>query len=195
MIPEMHIVHWRNHAPWGSDSQVEQDLLLSKAVIQFYSDPHLTEAFAFRGGTAMQKLFYDPPARYSEDIDLVQIRSEPVGISIDAIRKIFDPWLGKPSRDFKPSRATLIYRFKAEMPPFQNMRLKIEINTGEHFTILKPVRRTLHCKSEWFSSKAEVLTYEVEELLGTKMRALYQRKKGRDLFDLATAINRFPKLD
>ena len=35
---------------------------------------------------------------------------------------------------------------------------------------------------------AEVVTYELDELLGTKLRALYQRRKGRDLFDLATAL-------
>ncbi len=39
------------------------------------------------------------------------------------------------------------------------------------------------------------MTYEVEELLGTKMRALFQRRKGRDLFDLAMALQHFPKLD
>ena len=31
-------------------------------------------------------------------------------------------------------------------------------------------------------------TYHLEELVGTKVRALYQRKKGRDLFDLYMAL-------
>jgi hypothetical protein len=47
----------------------------------------------------------------------------------------------------------------------------------------------------WFSGEPEVVTYTLEELLGTKLRALYQRKKGRDLFDLATALERLPSLD
>ena len=38
--------------------------------------------------------------------------------------------------------------------------------------------------SRWFTGAAKVLTYDLDELLGTKLRALYQRKKGRDLFDL-----------
>ncbi len=195
MIPPMILAHWRAKAPWSSDAQIEQDLVLTKAVIQLYSDPLLTDAFAFRGGTAMQKLFFDPPTRYSEDIDLVQIRKEPIGTSIDAIRKLMDPWLGKPRSDRKKDRFTLIYRFESEIPPVQRMRLKIEVNTGEHFTVLKPQRIPLHCESEWFKGKAEVLTYEIEELLGTKMRALFQRKKGRDLYDLAMALKYFPKLD
>ena len=143
----------------------------------------------------MQKLFFDPPTRYSEDIDLVQVRQEPIGDAIGAIRKLLDPWLGEPRRERKQSRVTLFYRFESEMPPIQRMRLKIEVNTGEHFTVLKPKRHQLRCESDWFSGHAEILTYEIEELLGTKMRALYQRKKGRDLYDLSMALNHFKDLD
>ena len=39
-------------------------------------------------------------------------------------------------------------------------------------------------KNGWFSGEAELTTYHFEELMGTKLRALYQRKKGRDLFDM-----------
>ena len=49
--------------------------------------------------------------------------------------------------------------------------------------------------SPWFRGSADLLTYELEELLATKLRALYQRSKGRDLYDLAAAVERFPKLD
>lgn len=164
MIPAMHLAHWRTKVPWVRDTQIEQDLVLTKALIQIYSDPHLAGAFAFRGGTAMQKLFFDPPARYSEDIDLVQIRAEPIGEAIDAIRKLLDPWLGVPSRERKQDRVKLIYRFESEMPPIQRMRLKIEVNTGEHFTVLEPKRLAMSCDSEWFQGEATILTYELEEL-------------------------------
>ena len=195
MIPAMHLAHWRKVAPWGSDAQIEQDLVLTKAVVQLYSDPHLTETFAFRGGTALQKLFFDSPTRYSEDIDLVQVRSEPIGTAIDSIRKLIDPWLGEPRRSRKQDRVTLIYRFESELPPVRPMRLKIEVNTGEHFTVLDYQRRSIQCESAWFSGNAETLTYKLEEMLGTKMRALFQRKKGRDLYDLSVALRHFPNLD
>lgn len=42
--------------------------------------------------------------------------------------------------------------------------------------------------NSWFSGSTDINTYSLEELLGTKMRALYQRKKGRDLFDLYYAL-------
>jgi len=44
--------------------------------------------------------------------------------------------------------------------------------------------------SRWFSGEAKIRTYALDELLGTKLRALYQRRKGRDLFDLWTAGRR-----
>jgi predicted nucleotidyltransferase component of viral defense system len=191
----MHLAHWRTKTPWGPDAQIEQDLVLTKALIQLYSDQYLAEAFALRGGTAMQKLFFALPTRYSEDIDLVQVRQEPIGTAINAVRKLLDPWLGEPRHERKQSRFTLIYRFESEMPPVQRMRLKIEINTGEHFTVLGQQRCQLRCENGWFSGNANILTYQLEELLGTKMRALFQRRKGRDLYDLAMTLNHFKDLD
>ncbi len=40
----------------------------------------------------------------------------------------------------------------------------------------------------WFSGECNLTGYELEELLGSKMRALHQRRKGRDLFDLYWAL-------
>lgn len=195
MIPNLAIDAWRENAPWIESNQVEQDLVLTKAIIQIYSDSLLRDGFAFRGGTAMQKLFLDSPTRYSEDIDLVQIRKEPIGPAVDAIRRHLDPWLGAPKRDRKTDRFTLLYRFQSETAPVKPMRLKIEVNNGEHFTVLPLQRKKIQAQNPWFSGEAEALTYEVEELLGTKMRALFQRKKGRDLFDLAMALARFSSLE
>lgn len=67
-------------------------------------------------------------------------------------------------------------------------RIKIEINTREHFSLRELERIPHRVESRWFAGQAPILTYALDELLGTKLRALYQRKKGRDLFDLATAL-------
>lgn len=76
-----------------------------------------------------------------------------------------------------------IYRFTSEFEEIR-LRLKLEINCKEHFNILEWVLFPYEVKSEWFSGKTQVRTYNLNELLGTKLRALYQRSKGRDLFDL-----------
>jgi hypothetical protein len=52
MIPRAFINEWREHAPWRIDAQVEQDLVISRALVDMYSVPELRERLAFRGGTA-----------------------------------------------------------------------------------------------------------------------------------------------
>lgn len=83
MIPRAHIMAWRSHAPWPTDAQVEQDLVLSRALVELYRNPSVARTVAFRGGTALHKLFFTSPGRYSEDIDLVQIDS---GANEDLLR-------------------------------------------------------------------------------------------------------------
>lgn len=64
------------------------------------------------------------------------------------------------------------------------MKLKIEINTREHFSVLGYSDQAFSVDSRWFAGRCTIRTYDLDELLGTKLRALYQRRKGRDLFDL-----------
>ena len=184
MIPADFISEWRSQAPWVESSQVEQDLVISRALVEIFDDDRLAEALAFRGGTALYKLHLTPGPRYSEDIDLIQKTAEPIGPTIDRLRGRLDSWLGDPKRTFKQGRVTLVYRFHSEDSPPLPLRLKVEINSREHFAVLGFERRQLGIRSRWFSGSSHVSTYALDELLGTKLRALYQRKKGRDLFDL-----------
>ena len=96
MIPEYCLTEWRQQVPWVEDYQVEQDLIISRALVDIYQQPLLKDKLAFRGGTALNKLFLTPPSRYSEDIDLVQLKAEPIGATVGAIRDALDHWLGKP---------------------------------------------------------------------------------------------------
>ncbi len=96
MIPRDYITEWRKQASWIRDFQVEQDLVIARTLVEMFSHPILAERFAFRGGTALYKLHLKPPARYFEDIDLVQLIPGPVGPVIDAMHEALDPWLGKP---------------------------------------------------------------------------------------------------
>jgi len=184
MIPQAHITAWRSVAPWPDDAQVEQDLVLTRAVIELFADQNLARTFALRGGTALNKLYVQQPSRYSEDIDLVQTHAVPAGAMLDAIRGKLDPWLGIPRRSRAEGGVTLLYGFNSEIPPIRPLRLKIEINTREHFAVLGFIRRQIAVHNPWFTGTADVTTYELDELMGTKLRALYQRRKGRDLFDL-----------
>lgn len=189
MIPRDYVNEWRERAPWNEDFQVEQDLVISRAMVEIFSDPVLAGALAFRGGTALYKLYLTPPARYSEDIDLVQVEPGPAGPLMDRLRSALDPWLGKAQWKQTRGRVTFVYRFWSEDVPTMRLRLKVEINTREHFSVLGFTKRAFRVDSRWYTGTADVATFELDELLATKLRALYQRRKGRDLFDLAIGLD------
>ena len=165
MIPRGHILDWRSEAPWPREAQVEQDLVISRAVVEIFSHPLLREALAFRGGTALYKLHLKPAARYSEDIDLVQTRAEPAGAMMDALRDTLTPWLGKPQWKQTEGRVTFGYRFRSEgMPPIP-LKLKVEINTREHFSVYGLQRVPFSVSSRWFSGSCIALPSEPEPLI------------------------------
>jgi predicted nucleotidyltransferase component of viral defense system len=188
VIPRDYILEWREQAPWPQDFQVEQDLIISRALVEIFSHPLLHDALAFRGGTALYKLHLKPAARYSEDIDLVQTRAEAAGPMMNALRDVLDPWLGKPQWKQTDGRITFVYKINSEDAPPVPLRLKIETNTREHFSVFGLKEIPFAVDSRWFEGSCSVHTYALDELLGTKLRALYQRKQGRDLFDLAIAL-------
>jgi len=188
MIPKRYIDEWKENAPWPIDAQVEQDLIIARALVEIFSDDLLKNSLAFRGGTVLHKLYLQPQSRYSEDIDLVQINSEPINPILKQIRERL-AFLGT-KRTVKQHihNNTIIYRFDTEDVSVPIMRLKIEINTREHFNVLGLKQIPYKVENGWFSGECMLTGYELEELLGTKLRALYQRRKGRDLFDLYWAL-------
>ncbi len=194
MIPQAYITEWANHVPWQTNEQVEQDLVICRALVEIFSDKWLAESLAFRGGTALHKLYLQPQPRYSEDIDLVQIRPEPIKETIQRLQERLS-FLGTGSVDQKQSNNTLKYKFESEFPPVQTLRLKIETNCREHFTVLGYKQFPFEVKSLWFNGSCNLTTYQMEELLGTKLRALYQRRKGRDLYDMHKALVDVPDMN
>lgn len=184
MIPTAYITEWQQTAPWSHPDMIEQDLVICRALLELFSNEHIAQYLAFRGGTALYKLCLVPAARYSEDIDLVQVDAEPIGSTLDQVRAILNPWLGKPKYDARDQSFRLTYRFDSDTGT--PLRLKVEINTREHIGDL--VSMPFSVGSRWFSGTANIQTFSLPELLGTKLRALYQRRKGRDLFDLDYAL-------
>lgn len=188
MIDRASILQWNEQAPWGDPAMVEQDLIISRALIDIFSDEFLAGQLAFRGGTALHKLYLLPQARYSEDIDLVQINPGPIKPILFRLGEVLS-WM--PDRVTKPKRYnnTMLFRMQSEIPPVQPIRLKVEINCYEHFNVLGLKKVPFKVSSDWYKGECNLTTYALEELVGTKLRALYQRKKGRDLFDLQVALD------
>lgn len=194
MIPQSFIMEWSQRVPWQSFEQVEQDLVICRAMVEIFSDENLASSLAFRGGTALHKLYLTSQSRYSEDIDLVQIRPEPIKEIVRKLQKSVS-FLGNSSVEPRKDGFRLKVGFESEYPPIQKLRLKVEVNTREHYTVMGYSPTTFEVNSSWFRGKCVINTYRLEELLATKLRALYQRRKGRDLFDLFVALSQHPDID
>ena len=118
MIPQDYITAWSRVAPWASQRQVEQDLIISRALVAIFSDPFLRGELRFRGGTALNKLHFPAPLRYSEDIDLVRTTAGPISPLLDRLHDVLDPWLGKPRFDQSPVAPKLKYTVECRRQRF-----------------------------------------------------------------------------
>jgi len=152
MIPESAIIEWRSTVPWSEDAQVEQDLIICRALIAIYNDAFLSRRLAFRGGTALHKLYLTPQSRYSEDIDVVQVTPEPISKTIDRLREVLS-FLGEPRVKQKKSNNTLIFRVESSTTPIVPIKLKIEINCREHFHVFDLKTLPFSVSNQWFTGK------------------------------------------
>ena len=148
-----------------------------------FNAPALKEKIAFRGGTAINKLLFKQPLRYSEDIDLAQTQAEPIGATVDSIREALS-WLGKSNREQAGHSMHLVFKFAPEADSRAILKLKVEINTREHKPLFGIRSYPFAVKSDWYQGTTEIASFDPEEIFGTKLRALLQRRKNRDLFDL-----------
>jgi predicted nucleotidyltransferase component of viral defense system len=196
------IIAHQLEVPWPNQRQVEQDMLLCRAMTALFSDDFLKTQIAMRGGTLLHKVYLAPASRYSEDIDLVVIGSRPDEHIGKAIKRVLIDVLGRPSNSaweavklavrnvVKPSR---VLRVTYHVPSIADPRGKpleivVEANATER-TPYRPVEKLPF--SYPFREQNDSVTlngFEIHEMLGTKMRALFQRKRGRDLFDLYWAL-------
>jgi predicted nucleotidyltransferase component of viral defense system len=195
MIPAQNIVAWSNIVPWADQRQVEQDLIICRALVNIFTDESLREALRFRGGTALNKLHFPEPLRYSEDIDLVRTSAGPIGPILGRLRTVLEPWLGRAQFDQSPVAPKFRFRVAAEDGSDVPIRLKVEINTREIEAYDPPHVIPLRVENPWFTGEAAIPTFSREEMLATKLRALLQRDKGRDLYDLSHALETFHDLD
>src|SRR5690554_5261500 len=157
MIPRPYIAKWQEHAPWKEFAQVEQDLIISRTLVEIFSDGFLRENLAFRGGTALHKLYLNPAARYSEDIDLVQIKPGPIKPIMERLNEVITFFEEKRATQVRGHGAKALYRFTSEYEEIR-MRLKLEINCKEHFNVL-PWVFPFEFKRDWFTGSAHIRTY------------------------------------
>jgi predicted nucleotidyltransferase component of viral defense system len=196
MIPTMNIVAWGRAVPWVAQRQVEQDLIICRALVEIFSDDFLSKQLRFRGGTALNKLHLPKPLRYSEDIDLTRTTEGPLGPLLDRLRELLQPWMGQAHYDLGLIGPSLTFTMEAEDKTSKvPIRVKVETATRERIAYDGSQTVPFTVKNPWFTGSANIQTFSKEEILATKLRALLQREKGRDLLDLSHAHAVFADLD
>lgn len=188
MIPRDSIVEWGVTHPWPEFDQIEQDLLLSKSIIEISNDEILGDELALRGGTAFHKLFLPKPFRYSEDLDYVRTTEGGVGEIMTRLTEL-GTRLGFNVKTRFGKYPKVIWRFTSEsgLPG----KIKIEINTFERSPMYGFDYIEHDIQSSYYTSKTSVKTFKAPELVASKIRALYQRSKGRDLYDIWLALTEY----
>lgn len=185
MIPNSHIAHWAHEHPWPTADQVEQDLLLAQGICEIAADPLLGKELVIRGGTAFHKLFLPKPYRYSEDLDYVRTTAGGIGDIMKRLTSLGRS-LGYEVKTEMGMHPKVFWRYAAESGA--KAKIKVEINTFERSPALPLMNMPMSVTSPWCEYAQDIPTFQAEELVATKLRALYQRSKGRDLFDLWLAL-------
>ncbi len=197
MISARELAQWRTQAPWSSDLMVEQDYLISQVVAAIFEDKFLSGQVAMRGGTVLHKGHLAPASRYSEDIDLVLVGDRPVRHIQKALARVVAPILGEPTESViasiqlavrnlvaKSKIIRIVYTYDPASTEAALAQLKLEVNFNENRSFFDLVPIQIAVPTEQGIRQVDVVSYDLDEMLGTKLRALLQREHGRDLFDL-----------
>ena len=191
--------------PWAAQYQIEQDLLLCRAMAALFNDEFLSGQIAMRGGTLLHKVHLAPASRYSEDIDLVAVGDRPEGDIRRAIQRVLADVLGEPKASawanlklavrntVKPSK---VLRMTYSVPSIIESGRQLDIVVEANVTERKPHRSVVEMPFSFpfrdQTVRIRIKGYDIHEMLGTKMRAMFQRRRGRDLFDLYWALTKSP---
>lgn len=164
----------------------ELDYRLVCALQAIYANSFLRNRLYLKGGTALNKLYLPGPNRLSVDLDFNAIGPKEqvlrerttIGETVAAVLRQQDSAYDLTYR-WRYDQVTLYARY-VSLSGAARQRLKLEISFIERFPIQGRAERTLLAFNEPFV----VNTFHLEELASTKLRALYDRRKGRDVYDL-----------
>jgi predicted nucleotidyltransferase component of viral defense system len=185
--------NWADEGGIPDLTLAELDFRLIHALQAVYTDPFLRARLCLKGGTALNKLYLSGANRLSVDLDLnamgpkEQVLQErtAIGEAVAAVLTRQDPGYDLTYR-WRYDQVTLYARY-SPLTAAAPQRLKLEISFIERFAILGQVERPLLASP--LDEALVVNTFHPEELVSTKLRALFDRRKGRDIYDLYRATD------
>jgi predicted nucleotidyltransferase component of viral defense system len=197
MIPQSEIL--AESARWGIQQQVvEKDYALGWLLAGIAQHPDLKDSWIFKGGTCLRKCYYET-FRFSEDLDFTVIQGGPydpkhltdifqeisawsiqqVGIKLEVDESSFRSTRNKRGKPTLQAKIGFVGpQAKPTVP-----KVKIDITNDELLARSPVYKKIFHSYSDWPGS-FEVSAYSLEELAAEKIRALYERCRPRDLYDV-----------
>jgi predicted nucleotidyltransferase component of viral defense system len=163
----------------------ELDYRLVKTLEAIYRDDFLSKRLCMKGGTAINKLYLGETSRLSVDLDfnhlgpkeeVLRERRDVRERIVELLKKQDNSYDFHYERRYEQTRIKA--RYKTVAGPIRSF--KIEISHVERFPIVSSVKKQVKTPD----GLADVITYTLEELTATKLRALLERFKGRDIYDL-----------
>jgi predicted nucleotidyltransferase component of viral defense system len=187
---------------------VEKDYALGWLLAAIAEDPDLSRTWVFKGGTCLRKCYYET-YRFSEDLDFTVVDGgpeEPEQLA-EIFRRIGE-WLadqaGLESQVDEPSfrrrrnargnpttQGRVAFRGPTMPPTLPKVKLDL---TSDEVLGQRPVRRPIvHSYSDQPLPTRGVLAYTAADLAAEKIRALAERCRSRDLYDVVL-VHRHPDL-
>lgn len=207
MIPAREIIDLR--AEWLLEvGVIEKDYVLGWLLAGIANDPELATTWIFKGGTCLRKCYYET-YRLSEDLDFTIVNGGPE--TPDELVPVFTriaAWLREEAgidlvvddrsfvrrknlRGNATTEGRLAYR--GPNPPPVLPKVKLDLTSDEALVERPEIRQIVHPYSDAPLPAAGVLCYSLVELFGEKIRALAQRCRPRDLYDVVH-MRRHPDL-
>lgn len=177
-------------------STIEKDYILGWMLIGIQNHPQTKDSWVFKGGTCLKKCFFNQ-YRFSEDLDFTLIDPDQVTEeTLLPILKEIAEWIYEQSGIEIPEKlifldphrsltiqGKLSYRGPLNQPiPYPSIKLDL---TASEQIVLKPEKRVVfHDYSDLPNKKPQILSYSYEEIFAEKLRALAERARPRDLYDV-----------
>ena len=188
---------------WGlREDVVEKDYVLGWLLWGISADSELGASWVFKGGTCLKKCYIET-YRFSEDLDFTvlpggPVQSDEVGPAIVRVLERvteesgIDFSVAEPrfrSRQAERSTEGRVYYRGPRAAPMA-ARVKLDLTSDEvvaRETVMRPIA---HPYEEALPEPAEVRCYSFEELFAEKLRAMGERSRPRDLYDIVNLYRR-----
>lgn len=187
---------------WGlREDVVEKDYVLGWVLWGIASDPSLGQYWVFKGGTCLKKCYLET-YRFSEDLDFTVLRGGPsteadvlplVASVLDRVNQesgidfsVLSPRLR--NRPNGSGEGRIYYRGPRNAP--SSASIKIDLSSTE-IVVRPPVLREIgHSHADQLPQPCQVRCYSFDELFAEKLRAMGERSRPRDLYDIVNLFRR-----